>query len=46
MPPSNPFNTVAYDTVFNNLYEPLCRFCIRMVHDKESAEDIVQEQLA
>jgi RNA polymerase sigma-70 factor, ECF subfamily len=33
----------VFDTLFNALYEPLCRYCMRMVPDQQEAEEIVQD---
>lgn len=46
MPPNNPFLIKRYNHIFNELYDPLCRFCYKMVYDKDTAEDIVQDQFA
>jgi RNA polymerase sigma-70 factor (family 1) len=40
----NPFSNSNYNLVFNQLYVPLCRYCIKLVNNHEAAEDIVQEQ--
>ncbi|MBN1924286.1 MAG: RNA polymerase sigma-70 factor [Prolixibacteraceae bacterium] len=43
---SSAFDCVEYKTVFDTLYEPLCRFCYRYVLSNEIAEDIVQDTFA
>lgn len=40
----NPFLDSNYTKLFNELYSPLCRYCMNLVSDMEMAEDIVQEQ--
>ncbi|MBN1116480.1 MAG: hypothetical protein JXA77_04725 [Bacteroidales bacterium] len=40
----SPFDNDLFATVFEELYEPLCRFCMTFIHQKDTAEDIVQEQ--
>jgi len=40
----NPFLDSSYTLLFNELYSPLCQFCMSLVGDKETAEDVVQEQ--
>ena len=40
----DPFLDSNFTKLFNDLYSPLCRYCISLVGDKEMAEDIVQEQ--
>jgi RNA polymerase sigma-70 factor (ECF subfamily) len=40
----NPFLDSNYTFLFNELYSPLCQYCMNLVNDKETAEDIVQEQ--
>jgi len=40
----DPFLDSNLSTLFDELYEPLCRFCIDLTGVKEVAEDIVQEQ--
>ncbi len=42
--PKDPFKDKDFDSVFETLYEPLCKFCLKFVHQKDIAEDIVQEQ--
>jgi RNA polymerase sigma-70 factor (ECF subfamily) len=39
----NPFDNSNYNSFFDELYTPLCRFSMKFVHEKEVAEDIVQE---
>jgi RNA polymerase sigma-70 factor, ECF subfamily len=33
-----------FSHLFDELYTPLCQFCMRLVNDKDVTEDIVQEQ--
>ena len=40
----NPFSNSDYTLLFNELYSPLCQYCMSLVGEKETAEDIVQEQ--
>ena len=40
---SEIFNDFEYNRIFEELYEPLCRYCYRYVFSSEVAEDIVQE---
>lgn len=40
----NPFSDSNFTALFNELYSPLCRFCMKLTGDKEIAEDIVQEK--
>jgi RNA polymerase sigma-70 factor (family 1) len=40
----NPFRNNNYNLIFDQLYVPLCRYCIKLVNNREVAEDIVQEQ--
>jgi RNA polymerase sigma-70 factor (family 1) len=39
----NPFDNQYFDSLFKDLYSPLCRFCMKYIFEKEAAEDIVQE---
>jgi len=36
-------NTRAYEMLFKQWYEPLCRYAHSMLHDRDEAEDIVQK---
>ena len=36
-------NTKAYETLFKQWYEPLCRYAHSMLHDQDETEDIVQK---
>ena len=40
----NPFLDSGFAKLFDELYSPLCRYCLKLVGDMELAEDIVQEQ--
>lgn len=40
----NPFDDKEFGDLFENLYEPLCRFALKFVGQPDTAEDIVQEQ--
>jgi RNA polymerase sigma-70 factor (family 1) len=40
---TDPFYNDDFNRLFNDLYAPLCRFCMKFVIDKEAAEDIVQD---
>jgi RNA polymerase sigma-70 factor, ECF subfamily len=40
----NPFLDSNFTKLFNELYTPLCRYCMNMVGEKDYAEDIVLEQ--
>lgn len=40
----NPFLDSIFTNLFNELYSPLCRYCLNLVNEEEIAEDIVQEQ--
>ena len=40
----NPFSNSDYTLLFNELYSPLCQYSMSLVGEKETAEDIVQEQ--
>jgi RNA polymerase sigma-70 factor (ECF subfamily) len=40
----NPFSDSNFTALFNELYSPLCHFCMKLTGDKEIAEDIVQEK--
>jgi RNA polymerase sigma-70 factor, ECF subfamily len=40
----DPFDDRNFNSLFEDLYSPLCQFCIRLVNDTDTAEDIVQEQ--
>jgi RNA polymerase sigma-70 factor (family 1) len=33
----------VFEELFNTYYEPLCRYCMRVVTDQDEAEEIVQE---
>lgn len=37
------FDHVEYNRIFDELYEPLCRYSYRYVYSSEVAEDVVQE---
>lgn len=39
-----PFDQQEYSQIFEELYEPLCRFGLRLLGNTEQVEDIVQEQ--
>lgn len=41
---NDPFSDEYYSLLFNELYTPLCRYCMKFVNDSDVAEDIVQEQ--
>jgi len=41
-----PFDNKIYEKLFEDLYEPLCRYCFKFVEDIETAEDIVADQFA
>jgi len=41
---SDPFYDNNYNRIFNELYSPLCHYCMKLVNDRETAEDIVQEK--
>ena len=38
-----PFDNHDFNSLFNELYTPLCRFSMKFVTEKDEAEDIVQE---
>jgi RNA polymerase sigma-70 factor (family 1) len=38
-----PFDNSGYNTLFEDLYVPLCRYCVKITSDKDAAEDIVQD---
>jgi RNA polymerase sigma-70 factor, ECF subfamily len=40
----DPFDNRNFNCLFDELYTPLCQFCMRLVNDANIAEDIVQEQ--
>ncbi len=40
---ADPFRDDNYNTLFNELYTPLCRFAMKFVTNKDVAEDIVQD---
>lgn len=40
----DPFLDSNFTKLFNELYSSLCQYCIKLVHNKDIAEDIVQEQ--
>lgn len=40
----NPFLDSGFAKLFNELYSPLYQYCLKLVGNKELAEDIVQEQ--
>jgi RNA polymerase sigma-70 factor, ECF subfamily len=40
----DPFDSRNFNYLFDELYTPLCQFCMRLVNDADIAEDIVQEQ--
>lgn len=40
----DPFDNRNFNCLFDELYTPLCQFCMRFVNDADVAEDIVQEQ--
>lgn len=41
---NSPFWERNFEKYFDELYSPLCRYCMKFVGDKDAAEDIVQEQ--
>lgn len=41
---TDPFGDDKYNRLFDELYAPLCRYCMKFVHNCDTAEDIVQEQ--
>ena len=41
---NDPFSDEYFNLLFNELYIPLCRYCMKFVNDSDVAEDIVQEQ--
>ena len=41
---ASPFSDSDYTFLFNELYSPLCQYCMNLTGEKETAEDIVQEQ--
>lgn len=40
----DPFDDRNFTQLFDELYVPLCQYCLRLVNDTVTAEDIVQEQ--
>jgi RNA polymerase sigma-70 factor (ECF subfamily) len=40
----DPFLDKNFTGLFQELYSPLCRYCMKLVGEKDMAEDIVQEQ--
>jgi hypothetical protein len=39
---TDPFDNHHHSSLFNELYTPPCRFSMRFVIDKETAEDILE----
>jgi len=40
---TNPFSDKHFTELFDELYDPLCRYCMKLVMDSNAVEDIVQE---
>ncbi|MFO7657345.1 MAG: RNA polymerase sigma-70 factor [Bacteroidales bacterium] len=40
----HPFSDSDFTLLFNELYSPLCQYCLSLTCEKKTAEDIVQEQ--
>ena len=41
---TDPFDDLSFNQIFEDLYTPLCRYCMKFVNDLSVAEDIVQDQ--
>ena len=41
---SDPFDDRNFNRIFRDYYTALCRYCMKFVNDRDTAEDIVQDQ--